>query len=196
MTWRIVTTSLLAVVSVVAVGVLTGIAMAGQTVSLHAASWSEADSAVRSLRQEAVRSPSDARAMSAALGQLERALSTICGLQIAAGQATVAPPTGPVAPAAPGGGRPDPGGQALNERLALQERLTMQTHRPAGPPAGPVGAAPPGSSPSGAPQDGACAEALSAAASLREAVDRGGAQGEPALRRLETALGTLRAARP
>jgi len=150
----------------------------------HTAAWSEVNSAVQSLRREVVQRSQNTNIATVAVQQLDRALAIICTSQRDASEATAAAPSGPVTGS---NHRPD-----QSER-ALRERLTEQTHRPAGP----IGTSP---GPHGAPADrrveDPCVEVLSAAAAVRAAVDRGDASGEQALMRLEATLGSLRQARP
>lgn len=154
----------------------------GQPVS-QSAVWSEVDSAVQSLRREVVQRSRNTNIVTAAVQQLDRALAAICTSQRDTSEATAAAPSGPVTGS---NHRPD-----QSER-ALRERLTEQTHRPAGPGTSPR----PHGGPAQRGVEDPCVEALSAAAAVRAAVDRGDASGEQALTRLEAILGSLRQARP
>jgi hypothetical protein len=150
----------------------------------NTAAWRETDGAVQLLRRELTQSFRNTEVVAKILGQLDRALSVICTSQRASGEATVAAPSGPVTPPDT---RPDP-----SER-ALRERLTMQTHRSAGP----IGTSPaPGGNAAGQELRDRCAEVFSAAAVVRTVTEHGSGSGEQALQRLEIALGSLRAAQP
>ncbi|MDA9475258.1 hypothetical protein XI03_12285 [Bradyrhizobium sp. CCBAU 65884] len=157
--------------------------MATQPSSLTAV-WSEVDSAVQSLRREVVQQSRNTDVITVAVQQLDRALATICTSQRNASEATAVAPSGPVTGS---NHRPD-----QSERV-LRERLTAQTHRPAGPIGTSQGSR---DTPAQRGAKDACVEALSAAAAVRAAVDRGDASGEQALTRLEAILGSLRQDRP
>ena len=157
-------------------GLSVGTAMAQDSTKL-AASWNQADGAVKILRSELLRSSKDKSAVAAALRQLDIAVSDICSLGTTK-SGTASAPAGPVQP-------PDfqPNTRDRAEELARRERLTMETHRPAGPPGT-------GPAPSDQRQElerTPCEQALSALSTLRtqiEISDQSVSQLEAALARL------------
>ena len=179
MKWHLISATLAAAATISVAG-SRGEDMATERRIDHAAAWCEADTAVSLLRREFLQSPRDTNVASAAFRQLDGALSAICASQRSSQEAQAAPPLGPVSPT---DSRPDP-----SER-ALRERLTMQTHRPAGPTrTSPV--------PPDAPADEPCREALAAMAAVQALTNQEGVPWEQALLRLETALVGLRKTRP
>jgi hypothetical protein len=178
------TLSLILLLSIV--GLLSATAVIGQNAMIRqpmsTAALTDADNAFQMLQEKLAQSPRDRNAITSALEQLSRALSDICVPQRSSSEASAPPPsdavTGPER-------RPDP-----SER-DLRERLTMQTHRPAGP-VGTPSRTP--EIPTGQQVQNACAEALSAAAEVRDLMSSHSVPTEVNLKRLEIALNNVRAA--
>src|SRR5262245_11496219 len=157
-------------------GLSVGTAMAQESTKL-AAAWNQADSAVKVLRSELLRSSKDKSAVAAALRQLDIAVSDICSVNTTKSGVSSAP-AGPVRP-------PDiqPSTRDRAEELARRERLTMETHRPAGPP----GTGPAPSDQRQGLERTPCDQVLSALSTLRtqiEISDQSVSQLEQALARL------------
>jgi hypothetical protein len=141
------------------------------------APWNMVDSAIEALRRQLSQPTGELKVIAMTLEQLDTALSALCTPTASSSQTTAAPPSGPVKPS---DNRPDA------SELALRERLTMRTHRPAEP----------AEISSAAQHDQACEKAFTAAAKVRMSLPQGRDAGDSDLRKLEEALANLRKIRP
>ena len=175
---------MLGVAVTISLGSDRGEATDGQTVSQTTA-WADVDNALDVLRRHVEEPSWDVVAVGDALDRVDSALAAICRpAEVGASTANAEPARGPVVMR---GDKPAP------DERAARERLTMQTHRPAGPIG--TGRAPP-AGPSGQATERACADAVSAAADARRAADSSGRLDRGSVDLLDAAFARLRAARP